>query len=111
MFELRCILSSLARGRCESFSVVDDDLEHSDEVVGPSREQELAGGVPGQTGALNLSLLLLSSGAVLGLGFVPVESLVAWQVVHLDSNFGSNDEPVHLLGEQNAVDGGISFSL
>lgn len=88
-----------------------DDLEDSDEVVGPSGEEELSRGVPGEGGTLDFLLLFLSSGGVLWLGFVLVEGLVAWEIEDLDTGFGTNDEPVHLLGEENAVNWGVSLGL
>lgn len=71
----------------------------------------MSAGVPGEGGTLDLGLLLLSGGGVLWLGFVFVEGLVAWEIEDLDSSFGTNDEPVHLLGEENAVDWRVSFGL
>jgi len=36
---------------------------------------------------------------------------VWWQVEDLDAQFGGNDEPVQLLGEEDAVDGSVAVAL
>lgn len=68
-------------------------------------------GVPGQGSTLDLLLLFLSSGDFEWLGFILVESFGAWEIIDLDSDFGTNDQPVHFLGEQNAVNWSFGFSL
>lgn len=68
-------------------------------------------GVPGQGSTLDLLLLFLSSGDFEWLGFILVESFGAWEIVDLDSDFSTNDQPVHFLGEQNAVNWSFGFSL
>lgn len=46
-----------------------------------------------------------------GVLFDGLEEFLLGQVEHLDSSFGTNDEPIELLGEDNAVDGGLAVRI
>lgn len=86
-----------------------DDILNSvdtDVVVGPASEQESSVLVPGEgsaaEGLLGVSLVGLHG----GLGDL-LEDLGGGEVEDLDAVLGTDDEPVELLGEEHAVDGGL----
>ena len=37
-------------------------------------------------------------------GFIEVDELLVWEVINLDTFFGTDNEPVDLGGEKNNVD-------
>ena len=44
-------------------------------------------------------------------GFIEVDELLVWEVINLDTFFGTNNEPVDLGGEKNNVDWGFSVDF
>lgn len=79
---------------------------HTDEVVGPASEEQGTVLVPGQRGAAEGLLGVSLVGLHGGLGDL-LEDLGAGQVKNLDTVLGTDDQPVELLGEEHAVDGGL----
>jgi len=82
----------------------------ADDVVGPARVEVEAVLGPGEGGAAEL----LGGGGLVGLhgggGEVLHEALVG-DVEDADALLGTDDEPVELLGEEHAVDGGLGVEL
>ena len=37
-------------------------------------------------------------------GFIEIDKLLVWEVINLDTFFGTNNEPIDLGGEKNNVD-------
>lgn len=86
------------------------DLVDTDVVVRPSSEEESAGLVPGE-GSAGESLLGADLVGLHGnLGDL-LEELGGGEVEDLDASLSSDNEPVELLGEEDAVDGGLEVGL
>ena len=94
------------------------DLVDTDVVVGPARVEESARLGPGEGEASKLLGRLLVVGALggalelIGLlgegGDLLLDELLLGEVEDLDASVGGNDEPVELLGEEDAVDGRLA---
>lgn len=100
----------LANSSSEWISSGSDDLVDSDVVVVETSEEEVSALVPGQAGATNGGLLLLSGG-IDGGGLDVNDELLWRKIPNLDAVLGSQNQPVLLGGEENAVDGAVNFSL
>ena len=87
------------------------DLVHADVVVTPSSEEVSSRLAPGE----GFACKVLLGGALVGLhggaSDIVLDELVWWEVEDLDAGLGSNDEPVQLLGEENAVDCCVAVAL
>ena len=80
-------------------------------VVAPSGKEVSSRFAPGERFAGKWLL----GGTLVGLhgsaGDVVLDEFVWWEIEDLDASLGTNDEPVKLLGEENAVDWCITVAL
>jgi len=84
-----------------------DDRENSDHAIGPAGVEVLLVLGPGQRGATNshIALLTLAIGITIEiLSSVGVDELSVWEIVHSDTFLGTDDEPVDLGGEEKNID-------
>jgi len=99
-------------------SVGVDDGENSDGSIGETGVEVLLVLGPHEGGATDWSWRLHSAllGVTLNLGWVrwglvEVDELLVWEIVDLDSLFGTDNEPVDLGGEEDDVNWGLSIDL
>lgn len=100
----------LANSSSEWISSGSDDLVDSDIVVVETSEEEVSALVPGQAGATNRGILLFARG-IDGRGLDVDDELLWGKIPNLDAVIGTQNQPVLLGGEKNAVDGAANFSL
>jgi len=89
------------------------DGKHSDHAIGPAGVKVLLILGPGQRGATNseFAIFAVAGVTVEVLSSVGVDELSVWKIVHSDTLFGTNNEPVNLGGEEKDVDGGLGVDF
>jgi len=86
-----------------------DNLEDSDESIGETGVEGLLVLGPDEGSATDLGGSSVFT--VKGGGFVSVDEFLVWEIVDLDTLFGTNDEPVKFGGEQDNVNWGFGVDL
>ena len=86
-----------------------DNLEDSDETISETSVEGLLVLGPDEGSATDKSGSSVFS--VKGSGFISVDEFLVWEIVDLDTLFGTNDEPVKFRCEQDNVNWGFSINL
>lgn len=106
----KCRIKSKSNKISSIYSFLSNDLVDPNVVVIKTSEKEVSALVPCQAGAADWgSLLLLVS---INWGGLDVNNeLLGWEIPDLDTVIGTQNEPVVLGGEENAVDWAVNFFL